>query len=124
MSNSLADVESLTILLGLPDHLRKTLLALNVHPYSTADNIATETKRARAVESSYLNQLHLIGLAKKSREGRKAIFHLENAKPQLAKTYQQLAKLPHIFRRIVCADLLSTMQERVAYMANVADKEN
>jgi len=39
--------------------------------------VAEQTKRARAVESSYLNQLVMMGYLKKERRGRKAYFYVE-----------------------------------------------
>lgn len=64
-------------LLSLPDHLRKTAVTLCKQDQSTADQIAEQTKRARAVESGYLNQLVLMGYVKKERRGRKAYFYIE-----------------------------------------------
>ena len=40
----------------------------------TADEIAEMTKRARAVESGYLNQLVRMGYLKKERKGRQVLF--------------------------------------------------
>jgi len=64
-------------LLSLPDHLRKTAIAICKLGEATADETAEHTKRARAVESGYLNQLVLMGYLKKERRGRKAYFYVE-----------------------------------------------
>jgi response regulator of citrate/malate metabolism len=61
-------------LLSLPDHLRKTAVTLCKLEQATADQVAEQTKRARAVESGYLNQLVVMGYMKKERKGRKAYF--------------------------------------------------
>ena len=61
-------------LLALPDHLRKTASIVCDKGIVTADEISSETKRARAVESGYLNQLVRMGYLKKEREGRKVLF--------------------------------------------------
>ncbi len=61
-------------LLSLPDHLRKTATIANSLGKATADEIAKATKRARAVESGYLNQLVRMGYLKKERNGRKVLF--------------------------------------------------
>ena len=61
-------------LLSLPDHLRKTAVSLCKLEKATADEVSKQTKRARAVESGYLNQLVVMGYMKKEREGRKAYF--------------------------------------------------
>lgn len=64
-------------LLSMPDHLRKTAMTLCRLGRATADQIAEQTRRARAVESAYLNQLVLMGYMKKERKGRKAYFFVD-----------------------------------------------
>jgi len=64
-------------LLSLPDHLRKTAVAICKLGRSTAHDIAKETDRARAVESNYLNQLVMMGLLKRERQARKVYFQVE-----------------------------------------------
>jgi hypothetical protein len=64
-------------LLSMPDHLRKTAMTLCRLGRATADEIAQQTTRARAVESAYLNQLVIMGHLKKERKGRKAYFCVE-----------------------------------------------
>jgi hypothetical protein len=64
-------------LLSMPDHLRKTAMTLCRLGRATADEIAQQTQRARAVESAYLNQLVIMGHLKKERDGRKAYFYVE-----------------------------------------------
>ncbi len=61
-------------LLSLPDHLRKTATVTSKLGRATADEIAEATKRARAVESGYLNQLVRMGYLKKERSGRRVLF--------------------------------------------------
>lgn len=64
-------------LLSMPDHLRKTAMTICRCGRATAQEIASQTKRARAVESAYLNQLVLMGYLKKERKGRKAYFYAD-----------------------------------------------
>jgi len=64
-------------LLSMPDHLRKTAMTICRCGRATAQEVASQTKRARAVESSYLNQLTLMGYLKKERKGRKAYFYTD-----------------------------------------------
>jgi hypothetical protein len=64
-------------LLSMPDHLRKTAMTVCRLGRATADEIAQQTFRARAVESAYLNQLVIMGHLKKERKGRKAYFYIE-----------------------------------------------
>ncbi len=75
--DGLPDVLDVMTLLSLPDHLRKTAVTLCKLDNATADEVANQTKRARAVESGYLNQLVLMGYVKKERRGRKAFFFVE-----------------------------------------------
>jgi hypothetical protein len=64
-------------LLSMPDHLRKTAMTVCRLGRATAEEIAEQTHRARAVESAYLNQLVIMGHLKKERNGRKAYFYLD-----------------------------------------------
>jgi ArsR family transcriptional regulator, lead/cadmium/zinc/bismuth-responsive transcriptional repressor len=64
-------------LLSMPDHLRKTAMTICRCGRATAEEISENTNRARAVESSYLNQLVIMGYLKKERRGRKAYFFIE-----------------------------------------------
>ena len=66
-----------TTLLSLPDHLRKSALALSSLREATATDLSKETGRVRAVESDYLNQLVSMGLVKKKRKGRDVYFYVE-----------------------------------------------
>jgi hypothetical protein len=66
-----------TTLLGLPDHLRKSALALATLREATATDLSRETGRVRAVESDYLNQLASMSLVKKKRKGRDVYFYIE-----------------------------------------------
>ena len=68
-------------LLSLPVHLRKTVIALYKLEKATAEELSTETKRLRAVESASANQLARIGYLKKKRQGRKVYFYIEQ-KPE------------------------------------------
>lgn len=63
-------------LLALPDHQRKTFETMMKLKEATAEQVASETKRARAVESAYLNQLVQMGYLEKRRKGRIAYFYL------------------------------------------------
>jgi hypothetical protein len=64
-------------LLSMPDHLRKTAMTVCRLGRATADEVAQQTHRARAVESAYLNQLVIMGHLKKERNGRKAYFFVD-----------------------------------------------
>jgi len=64
------------MMLELPDHLRQSYHAIEDLKEATATQVASITKRARAVESSYLNQLVMLGFLKKRKEGRKTIFSI------------------------------------------------
>lgn len=85
------DVLDVMTLLSLPDHLRKTAVTLCKLDQATADEVAEQTKRARAVESGYLNQLVLMGYVKKERRGRKAYFYVdrEREEKEASKTWEK-----------------------------------
>jgi len=80
--DGIPNVLDVMTLLSLPDHLRKTAVTLCKLDHATADEVAEQTKRARAVESGYLNQLVLMGYVKKERRGRKAYFYVEREESQ------------------------------------------
>ncbi len=73
----LGDALDVMTLLSLPDHLRKSAMVICRVNEATADEVAEETQRARAVESSYLNQLVNMGHLKKRRKGRRVYFYIE-----------------------------------------------
>ena len=64
-------------LLSLPRSLRKTVMVLYKLKEATAEDLARETKRLRAVESGYANQLVRMGYLRKKRRGRKVYFYIE-----------------------------------------------
>ena len=64
-------------LLSLPTSLRKTIVALYQLGEVTAEDIAKNTNRMRAVESAHANDLVRLGFVKKRRKGRKVYFHIE-----------------------------------------------
>jgi hypothetical protein len=66
-------------LLSLPSSLRKTVMVLYQLERATADDLARETGRLRAVESSSANQLVRMGYLKKSRSGRDVYFYIDSS---------------------------------------------
>ena len=76
LPDNLPEALDVMTLLSLPDHLRKTAITVCKFDKATADQVAKTTKRARAVESGYLNQLVVMGYVKKERQGRKAYFYV------------------------------------------------
>ena len=72
-------------ILNLPLALRKTIMVLYKLEKATADDLAQETKRLRAVESAAANELVRMGFIKKKREGRDVYFFIEN--PEEYKEY-------------------------------------
>jgi predicted transcriptional regulator len=58
--------------------LRKTVLVLYKLEKATAEDLAGETKRLRAVESASANQLVRMGYLSKKREGRDVYFYIES----------------------------------------------
>jgi hypothetical protein len=64
-------------LLSLPMSLRKTVMVLYRLEKATAEGLAKETGRLRAVESSAANQLVRMGYLNKKREGRDVYFFID-----------------------------------------------
>lgn len=64
-------------LLSLPMSLRKTVMVLYKLEKATAEGLAKETGRLRAVESSAANQLVRMGYLSKKREGRDVYFFID-----------------------------------------------
>jgi DNA-binding transcriptional ArsR family regulator len=75
--SSLPEQRSLVL---LPDHLRKTALELLKIGQGTASDVGRFTKRTRAVESGYLNQLERQGYVTSFRRGRHKVFSVPNTK--------------------------------------------
>lgn len=73
--------------ISLPDHLRKTVLGLMTIEHGTASDVSKYTGRARAVESSYLNQLERQGYLTSFRKSKQKIFSIENELRGKLKTY-------------------------------------
>ena len=73
-NNPTEDGLDVGILLRLPDHLRKTVLALAKLIEGRADEVSEITRRARAIESGYLNQLVRLGYVTKMRRKHQIYF--------------------------------------------------
>ena len=67
------DLDVMT-LLSLPDHLRKSALAVIKFGDSIAEDVAVQTERSRAIESAYLNQLVRMGYLRRKRAGKRVYF--------------------------------------------------
>ncbi len=63
--------------LEFPKHLQTTLVTLLKLGLATAEDVAKCSGKARAVESSYLNQLYTMKIVIKSRRQRKAFFRVD-----------------------------------------------
>ena len=70
-------ITEMATLLSLPDHLRQTLMVAQKVGMATSEDVAKRTRRAKSLESSYLNQLARAGFLKKQRVGRKVYFSRE-----------------------------------------------
>ncbi len=66
-------------LLALPMSLRKTAMVLYKLDRATAEDLAGETGRLRAVESASANQLVRMGYLSKKREGRDTYFFIDTS---------------------------------------------
>ena len=63
-------------ILEFPRHLQTTIVSLLKLGRATAEEVASITGKARAVESAYLNQLVVMKIVSKSRSKRKAYFQV------------------------------------------------
>ena len=80
-------------LLQLPDHLRKTMVALSEMGQATASEVTEKTGRVRNLESSYLNQLERMGLIERFRKGRRVYFRARYVRgPAVRHVLEQLSK--------------------------------
>ena len=68
------DRNDLIRLIELPNHLRKTMLAVISLGEATAEEVSEQTGRARASEMDRLNQLQRMGYVKKRHVGSKSFF--------------------------------------------------
>jgi hypothetical protein len=113
----MADPLVLQELLGMPDHLRRTFQTVSVLHIATADQVALQTKRARAVESHYLNQLAHEGKVIRERIGRTVYFHVPKEKQhddgKWNDLFAQARRLPYELQRILVDDLLVAFQNRL-----------
>jgi DNA-binding transcriptional ArsR family regulator len=64
-----------TVLLEIPDHMRKSLLTLMEKREATAEEISDKTERSRSLESAYLNSLTNWGYVKKNRKGQLVYYY-------------------------------------------------
>lgn len=61
-------------LLALPDHLRSTYMTVASKGESSATLVSNKTGRTRAIESTYLNKLTLMGWLSKRRDSKTIYF--------------------------------------------------
>jgi hypothetical protein len=61
---------------SLPEHLRETMQAILTCGEATALQVSEKTRRSRAAESDYLNQLVDRGFLKKERRGKEIVFQV------------------------------------------------
>lgn len=69
--------------INLPDHIRRTYDTLKKFTCASAGQVAEITKRTRTIESAYLNQLCILGITRKRKEGRKTLFSIAEENPPL-----------------------------------------
>lgn len=70
-------------ILNLPQALRKTIMVLYKLEKATADDLAKENNRLRAVESAAANELVRMGYIRKKREGRDVYFYIEPSEEKI-----------------------------------------
>jgi hypothetical protein len=108
------------MLLDMPDHLRKTKMTLDRFGRATAEIVACETKRARAVESAYLNQLVLMGLVQKERDGRKVYFSVNDCGDTWENSFAEMKRLPYSIQRMLVDDMATAFKNRIQVLLKAA----
>ena len=106
------------ILLRLPDHLRKSLLAVCRFGLVTAGDVAQQTGRARAVESSHLNELVRMGYLKRMRKTRKVFFYSNGftvkRRGKLNELLERINQLPEEQQTLLAEDLFTAIMNRLS----------
>ena len=64
-------------ILEFPKHLQVSILSLLKLGFGSASDVAVLTGKARAVESSYLNQLVVMKIVRREYRGRKVFFSVD-----------------------------------------------
>jgi len=114
-------------LLRIPDHLRKTLIAVYRLGFVTAEDVAQQTGRARALESSYLNQLARMGYLKRERKKRRVYFQSNGftleTRGKLNEVLQRINQLPKEQQTLLAEDLFTATVNRLLVFERLNEKE-
>jgi len=114
-------------LLRIPDHLRKTLIAVYRLGFVTAEDVAQQTGRARALESSYLNQLARMGYLKRERKKRRVYFQSDGftleTRGKLNDVLQRINQLPKEQQTLLAEDLFTATVNRLLVFERLNEKE-
>ena len=114
-------------LLRIPDHLRKTLVAVYRLGFVTAEDVAQQTGRARALESSYLNQLARMGYLKRERKKRRVYFQSNGftleTRGKLNEVLQRINQLPKEQQTLLAEDLFTATVNRLLVFERLNEKE-
>jgi hypothetical protein len=81
-------------LFSLPDHLRKTYMAVASKGECNATEVANLTGRCRSIESSYLNQLARSGWLAKRRDSKSIRFYVMSQKALKGATSSKMKGQP------------------------------
>lgn len=104
-------------LFSIPDHLRKTLIAVCRLGVVTAEDVAQQTSRARAVESSHLNELVRMGYLKRERKKRKVYFYSNGftveRRGKLNEVLERINQLPKEQQTLLAEDLFTAIVNRL-----------
>jgi len=113
-------------LLRIPDHLRKTLVAVCRLGLVIAEDVAQETGRARAVESSYLNQLARMGYLKRERKKRKVYFQSNGftleTRGKLNEVLERINQLPKEQQTLLAEDLFTATVNRLSVFERLNER--
>lgn len=105
--------EELQDLLSMPDHLRKTLLALNKVGVAAAEDVAAFTGNCRAYESANLNDLARMGRIFKSKHKGQIPYKVYYSIHEIGNSIQELSQ---DLQSMLMEDLVCAMRNRLAVL--------
>lgn len=105
--------------LSLPKHLQTSFMALCSIGRATATMVSAVTKRTRAMESSNLNTLALLGYAAKDKDG-----HIKYFAPnqQFEAVIKEVSLLSSDERHILAEDMATAFENRLKVFRKVKSK--
>jgi len=93
--------------------------------FVTAEDVAQQTQRARAVESGHLNELVRMGYLKKERRGRKAFFYSNGFSLPIStvnEVLERINQLPKEQQTLLAQDLFTAIINRLSVFERLNER--